>query len=142
MGADRVLLFGEDATEGQDAAGADGVDEVIGVDAEDVADDIGEHDIGSAGEPEAFFKPGVVESHRLIGDAVLTAIGDAHPNGFWVAIEAGNATAAEFGGGEGEDARATTGIGHRNFSRRVGFQKIHQADGTEAGGRVVARTEG
>ena len=89
MGADGVLLLREDAAEGEHATRADRVDEVVGVDAEDVADDISQYDVGPAGQAEAFFEAGVMKGYRLIGDTVVFAIGDADADGFRIVLSSG-----------------------------------------------------
>ena len=94
MRADGRLLFGEDAAQGQHATRRDRVEQVVRVDAEHVADDVRQDDVGRTGQLEAFLQAGVMEGRGLVGQAVLGAVGEADAHGLRVAVETRYATAA------------------------------------------------
>ena len=99
MSADGGLFLGENAAEGEDAPRGDRFDEIVGVDAKHITDNVGQHDVSRPGELEALFEAGVVEGHTLVSDAVVLTVGDTDADRFGVAIEASDPPATQLGGG-------------------------------------------
>lgn len=110
---DFLELGGKDAGYDEAAVGGQAVDDAVGFADEEVGDEVGADDVELFAGGDWKFREIVAAAEDFVIDAVAAEVGLGDADGDGVEVEGFNWGVAEFGGGDGEDSRATTDIEER-----------------------------